>query len=96
MNNRKVETRNPFPLNKKIPINSSKNGKFKLIGLIILILLFGFYIGLYGLSTLRPLNYKVALKQKQVHISTKVPNRIEEFYVTDGQPVKKDRLCSFC
>ena len=86
----KVETETS-PLNKKIPPNkSSKNGKFKLIGLIILILLFGLIAyGLWKAYQPQTIELQGRVEAETVHISTKVPSRIEEFYVTDGQPVKK-------
>jgi HlyD family secretion protein len=79
------------PLNKKIPPNkSSKNGKLKLIGLIILILLFGLIAyGLWKAYQPQTIELQGRVEAETVHISTKVPSRIEEFYVTDGQPVKK-------
>ncbi|WAU75699.1 HlyD family secretion protein [Acinetobacter sp. TR3] len=79
------------PLDKKIPPNkSSKNGKFKLIGLIILILLFGLIAyGLWKAYQPQTIELQGRVEAETVHISTKVPSRIEEFYVTDGQPVKK-------
>lgn len=79
------------PLNKKIPPNkSSKNGKFKLIGLIILILLFGLIAyGLWKAYQPQTIELQGRVEAETVHISTKVPSRIEEFYITDGQPVKK-------
>ena len=48
----------------------------------------------YGkLINLRPLNYKVALKQKQYISAPKVPSRIEEGFTSlMDKPVKKDRL----
>ena len=78
-------------MNKKIPPNkSSKNGKFKLIGLIILILLFGLIaFGLWKAYQPQTIELQGRVEAETVHISTKVPSRIEEFYVTDGQPVKK-------
>ena len=86
----KVETETA-PLNKKIPPNkSSKNGKLKLIGLIILILLFGLIaFGLWKAYQPQTIELQGRVEAETVHISTKVPSRIEEFYVTDGQPVKK-------
>jgi HlyD family secretion protein len=86
----KVETETA-PLNKKIPPNkSSKNGKLKLIGLIILILLFGLIAyGLWKAYQPQTIELQGRVEAETVHISTKVPSRIEEFYVTDGQPVKK-------
>ena len=79
------------PLNKKIPPNkSSKNGKFKLIGLIILILLFGLIAyGLWKAYQPQTIELQGRVEAETVHISTKVPSRIEEFYIADGQPVKK-------
>ena len=86
----KVDTET-VPLNKKIPPNkSSKNGKLKLIGLIILILLFGLIaFGLWKAYQPQTIELQGRVEAETVHISTKVPSRIEEFYVTDGQPVKK-------
>lgn len=86
----KVDTETA-PLNKKIPPNkSSKNGKLKLIGLIILILLFGLIAyGLWKAYQPQTIELQGRVEAETVHISTKVPSRIEEFYVTDGQPVKK-------
>ncbi|WP_436898054.1 HlyD family secretion protein [Acinetobacter gyllenbergii] len=67
-----------------------KKGKAKIIGLIILILLLGLIaFGLWKAYQPQAIELQGRVESETVHISTKVPSRIEEFYVSEGQAVKK-------
>ncbi|MCU4390469.1 efflux RND transporter periplasmic adaptor subunit [Acinetobacter courvalinii] len=72
------------------PNEPAKKGKAKIIGLIILILLLGLIaFGLWKAYQPQAIELQGRVESETVHISTKVPSRIEEFYVSEGQPVKK-------
>lgn len=65
-------------------------GKLKLIIFVIIILVLGLIAyGLWKAYLPKTIELQGRVEAETVHISTKVPSRIEEFYVTDGQPVKK-------
>lgn len=65
-------------------------GKLKLIIFVIIILVLGLIAyGLWRAYLPKTIELQGRVEAETVHISTKVPSRIEEFYVTDGQPVKK-------
>ncbi|WP_277560398.1 HlyD family secretion protein [Acinetobacter beijerinckii] len=65
-------------------------GKIKLIIFVIIILVLGLIAyGLWKAYSPKTIELQGRVEAETVHISTKVPSRIEEFYVTDGQPVKK-------
>ncbi|MEN5172461.1 efflux RND transporter periplasmic adaptor subunit [Acinetobacter higginsii] len=72
------------------PTEPPKKGKTKIIGLIILILLLGLIaFGLWKAYQPQAIELQGRVESETVHISTKVPSRIEEFYVSEGQAVKK-------
>lgn len=72
------------------PNEPAKKGKAKIIGLIILILLLGLIaFGLWKAYQPQAIELQGRVESETVHISTKVPSRIEEFYVSEGQLVKK-------
>ncbi|QHH92509.1 biotin/lipoyl-binding protein [Acinetobacter gyllenbergii] len=72
------------------PAEPPKKGKAKIIGLIILILLLGLIaFGLWKAYQPQAIELQGRVESETVHISTKVPSRIEEFYVSEGQAVKK-------
>ncbi|USA55180.1 efflux RND transporter periplasmic adaptor subunit [Acinetobacter sp. C32I] len=72
------------------PTEPPKKGKAKIIGLIILILLLGLIaFGLWKAYQPQAIELQGRVESETVHISTKVPSRIEEFYVSEGQAVKK-------
>lgn len=65
-------------------------GKIKLIIFVIIILVLGLIAyGLWKAYSPKTIELQGRVEAETVHISTKVPSRIEEFYITDGQPVKK-------
>ena len=72
------------------PIEPPKKSKAKIIGLIVLILLLGLIaFGLWKAYQPQTIELQGRVEAETVHISTKVPSRIEEFYVTEGQSIKK-------
>ncbi|KXZ71407.1 HlyD family secretion protein [Acinetobacter venetianus] len=72
------------------PIEPPKKSKAKIIGLIVLILLLGLIaFGLWKAYQPQAIELQGRVEAETVHISTKVPSRIEEFYVTEGQSIKK-------
>lgn len=72
------------------PTEPPKKSKAKIIGLIILILLLGLIaFGLWKAYQPQAIELQGRVEAETVHISTKVPSRIEEFYVTEGQSIKK-------
>lgn len=72
------------------PTEPPKKGKAKIIGLSILILLLGLIaFGLWKAYQPQAIELQGRVESETVHISTKVPSRIEEFYVSEGQSVKK-------
>ena len=67
-----------------------KKGKVKIIGFIVLILLLGLItFGLWKSYQPQTIELQGRVEAETIHVSTKVPSRIEEFYVTEGQTVKK-------
>ncbi|ESK57308.1 HlyD family secretion protein [Acinetobacter tjernbergiae] len=69
---------------------TSKRGKLKIMVAMMVILLLGLIsYGLWKAYLPKTIELQGRVEAETVHISTKVPSRIEEFYVTDGQPVKK-------
>jgi HlyD family secretion protein len=69
---------------------TSKRGKLKIIVAIVVILLLGLIAyGLWKAYLPKTIELQGRVEAETVHISTKVPSRIEEFYVTDGQAIKK-------
>ncbi|MFW1839491.1 HlyD family secretion protein [Acinetobacter gyllenbergii] len=75
------------------PAEPPKKGKAKIIGFIILILLLGLIaFGLWKAYQPQAIELQGRVESETVHISTKVPSRIEEFYVSEGQTVKKGQV----
>jgi HlyD family secretion protein len=72
------------------PTEPPKKSKARIIGLIVLILLLGLIaFGLWKAYQPQAIELQGRVEAETVHISTKVPSRIEEFYVTEGQSIKK-------
>ncbi|WP_109440951.1 HlyD family secretion protein [Acinetobacter haemolyticus] len=72
------------------PTKPPQKGKVKIIGLIILFILLGLIAyGLWKAYQPQAVELQGRVEAETIHISTKVPSRIEEFYVTEGQTVKK-------
>ncbi|QER39022.1 biotin/lipoyl-binding protein [Acinetobacter suaedae] len=84
-------TENTTPSNtQEPPAQPPQKGKAKIIGLIILFILFGLIAyGLWKAYQPQAVELQGRVEAETIHISTKVPSRIEEFYVTEGQVVKK-------
>ena len=78
------------PNSKANSTGSGKGNKLKLIMFIIVVLLLGLIAyGLWKAYLPKTIELQGRVESETVHISTKVPSRIEEFYVTEGQTVKK-------
>ncbi|NAS09556.1 HlyD family secretion protein [Acinetobacter haemolyticus] len=72
------------------PAQPPQKGKAKIIGLIIVFILLGLIAyGLWKAYQPQAVELQGRVEAETIHISTKVPSRIEEFYVTEGQAVKK-------
>ncbi|MCH7336060.1 efflux RND transporter periplasmic adaptor subunit [Acinetobacter sp. NIPH 2699] len=72
------------------PTEAPKKGKAKIIGLMIVLLLLGIIaFGLWKAYQPQAVELQGRVEAETVHISTKVPSRIEEFYVSEGQNIKK-------
>ncbi|NNG83167.1 efflux RND transporter periplasmic adaptor subunit [Acinetobacter sp. ANC 5378] len=70
--------------------NPKKSSGIKVVGIIVLILLLGLIaFGLWKSYQPQPVELQGRVEAETVHISTKVPSRIEEVYVHDGDKVKK-------
>lgn len=69
-----------------------KSAAIKAIGLMLLILLLGFIaFGLWKSYQPKEIELQGRVEADTIHVSTKVPSRIEEIYVHDGQKVSKDQ-----
>ena len=69
-----------------------KSAAIKPIGLMVLILLLGFIaFGLWKSYQPKEIELQGRVEADTIHVSTKVPSRIEEIYVHDGQKVSKDQ-----
>ena len=69
-----------------------KSAAIKAIGLMVLILLLGFIaFGLWKSYQPKEIELQGRVEADTIHVSTKVPSRIEEIYVHDGQKVSKDQ-----
>lgn len=69
-----------------------KSAGIKAIGLMVLILLLGFIaFGLWKSYQPKEIELQGRVEADTIHVSTKVPSRIEEIYVHDGQKVSKDQ-----
>ncbi len=86
----KVDAVNTHSNQETQPTEPPKKSKAKIIGLIVLILLLGLIaFGLWKAYQPQAIELQGRVEAETVHISTKVPSRIEEFYVTEGQSIKK-------
>ena len=86
----KVDAANTPSNQENPPSEPPKKSKAKIIGLIVLILLLGLIaFGLWKAYQPQAIELQGRVEAETVHISTKVPSRIEEFYVTEGQSIKK-------
>ena len=78
------------PNSKADSTGSGKGNKLKLIVFIVVVILLGLIAyGLWKAYLPKTVELQGRVESETVHISTKVPSRIEEFYVTEGQTVKK-------
>ena len=69
-----------------------KSAAIKAIGLMVFILLLGFIaFGLWKSYQPKEIELQGRVEADTIHVSTKVPSRIEEIYVHDGQKVSKDQ-----
>ena len=85
-----VSANTTTPNSKANSTGSGKGNKLKLIMFIIVVLLLGLIAyGLWKAYLPKTIELQGRVESETVHISTKVPSRIEEFYVTEGQTVKK-------
>lgn len=72
------------------PQKTQKSAAVKIAGLIVLILLLGLIaFGLWKSYQPKEVELQGRVEAETIHISTKVPSRIEEIYVHDGQKVTK-------
>jgi HlyD family secretion protein len=72
------------------PQKASKSAAVKIAGLIVLILLLGLIaFGLWKSYQPKEVELQGRVEAETIHVSTKVPSRIEEIYVHDGQKVTK-------
>ncbi|HQV24969.1 MAG TPA: efflux RND transporter periplasmic adaptor subunit [Acinetobacter sp.] len=86
----KPKTDNKASTNADIPTESAKSGKLKAIATIAVILLLGLIAsGLWKAYQPQTIELQGRVEAETIHISTKVPSRIEEFYVFEGQTIKK-------
>ena len=85
-----VSVNTTIPNSKADSTGSGKGNKLKLIVFIVVVLLLGLIAyGLWKAYLPKTIELQGRVESETVHISTKVPSRIEEFYVTEGQTVKK-------
>ena len=85
-----VSANTTTPNSKADSTGSGKGNKLKLIVFIVVVLLLGLIAyGLWKTYLPKTIELQGRVESETVHISTKVPSRIEEFYVTEGQTVKK-------
>ena len=85
-----VSVNTTTPNSKADSTGSGKGNKLKLIMFIVVVLLLGLIAyGLWKAYLPKTIELQGRVESETVHISTKVPSRIEEFYVTEGQTVKK-------
>ncbi len=77
---------------KAIKPNSTKSRNLKIIAIIVLILLLGLIgFGLWKSYQPQEIELQGRVEAETIHVSTKVPSRIEELYVQEGQVVKKNQ-----
>ncbi|TCB51133.1 biotin/lipoyl-binding protein [Acinetobacter sp. ANC 4779] len=78
------------PTSENAEPNTKKSAAIKVVGIIILILLLGLIaFGLWKSYQPRQVELQGRVEAETIHVSTKVPSRIEEVYVHDGDKVKK-------
>ena len=74
------------------PQNSKKSAAIKIAVCMVLILLLGLIaFGLWKSYQPKEVELQGRVEAETIHVSTKVPSRIEEMYVHDGQKVTKDQ-----
>ena len=84
------KTDNKASTNADVPPESAKSRKLKAIATIAVILLLGLIAyGLWKAYQPQTIELQGRVEAETIHISTKVPSRIEEFYVSEGQTIKK-------
>ena len=84
------KTDNTASNNADVPTESAKSRKLKAIATIAVILLLGLIAyGLWKAYQPQTIELQGRVEAETIHISTKVPSRIEEFYVSEGQTIKK-------
>jgi len=84
------KTDNTVSTNADVPTESAKSRKLKAIATIAVILLLGLIAyGLWNAYQPQTIELQGRVEAETIHISTKVPSRIEEFYVSEGQTIKK-------
>ena len=84
------KTDNKASTNADVPTESAKSRKLKAIATIAVILLLGLIAyGLWKAYQPQTIELQGRVEAETIHISTKVPSRIEEFYVFEGQTIKK-------
>ena len=84
------KTDNKASTNADVPTESAKSRKLKAIATIAVILLLGLIAyGLWKAYQPQTIELQGRVEAETIHISTKVPSRIEEFYVSEGQTIKK-------
>lgn len=77
---------------KAIKPNSTKSRNLKIIAIIVLILLLGLIgFGLWKSYQPQEIELQGRVEAETIHVSTKVPSRIKELYVQEGQVVKKNQ-----
>lgn len=82
---RMFQSTQPLRNSKADSTGSGKGNKLKLIMFIIVVLLLGLIAyGLWKAYLPKTIELQGRVESETVHISTKVPSRIEEFYVTRG------------
>ncbi|MCY6412170.1 efflux RND transporter periplasmic adaptor subunit [Acinetobacter sp. VNH17] len=85
-----VSANTTTPNSKADSTGSGKGNKLKLIVFIVVVILLGLIAyGLWKAYLPKTIELQGRVESETVHISTKVPSRIEEFYVSEGQTVKK-------
>jgi len=91
-----TEARNQQNTQTQVAVDSNsepkKSAAIKAIGLMVLILLLGLIVfGLWKSYQPKEIELQGRVEADTIHVSTKVPSRIEEIYVHDGQKVSKDQ-----
>ena len=73
--------------------SSKKSAAIKAMGLIVLLAILGLIVfGLWKGYQPKELELQGRVEAETIHVSTKVPSRIEEVYVQDGQRVSKGQI----